>query len=104
MGFQPADVLPLAHAVLKMPGVSGVWMAVAPDDRGCAMWVAVEGLDDDGYRARMAVRDAVESFLQEHGFDMKFSRFVFDYHVVIEQPELGELQIPPGALKVEAAA
>ena len=68
------------------------------------MWVAVRGLDDAGYEARLAVREAVEGFLHRHDFDMKLSRFVFDYHVVIEQPELGELQIPPGALRVEAAA
>lgn len=67
------------------------------------MWVAVERLDEDGHNRRLAVRKKVETFIAEHLVDMKLSGFMFDYHVTVDEPAFGALQIPRAAIRIGSA-
>ena len=103
MGFQTADVRPFAKSLLATPGVTGVWVVPAPDDRGCLMLIAVAGLDDKGYANRMNIRDRVEEYLDQRREEMGMSGFVFDYRLTVDEPELGPLHVPASAVAITAA-
>jgi hypothetical protein len=102
MGFQPADVVAFARDILSHNAVTGVWLLQGSDYRSVAMYIAVKGLDDEGYRQRFEVRELVEAFIDEHQAVMQVSDFLFDYHVFIDEPDLGPLQIPEAAVPVAA--
>jgi len=102
MGFQSADTFDFARGLMKRDGVTGVWI-LAPDDRHATLWIAVQGFDDQAYERRLQVRDVVEDFLSQHQGAMQASAFVFDYYVVVDEPGLGDAQIPAGALSLAAA-
>jgi hypothetical protein len=104
MGFQLADVGSFAREIAERPGVTGGWILPAPEDRGCMVWVAVKGLDDQGYKWRMEVRNAVESYIDNHRVDMRLSGFLFDYRLIVDEEALGPPQIPAGAIDVTVAA
>jgi hypothetical protein len=99
MGFQTADVQPLAEDIVTLPGVSGVWILPGPEDRSSTMWVAVEGLDEKGHTRRMKVRDTIEQFITARQVEMGLSGYLFDYHVTVDEPALGPLQVPKAALR-----
>lgn len=103
MGFQTADIKPLAEKVATLAGVSGVWLLPGSDDRSCTMWVGVKGLDEQGHSHRMVVRDLVEGFIAERQVEMSLSGFMFDFHVSVDEPDFGALQIPRAAIRIASA-
>jgi hypothetical protein len=101
MGFQSADLVELGRALLRFDGVSGVWL-LRPSDQDAVMWVEVNGFDQAAHQNRIAVRSRIETFIAEAAGDMKLSGFVFDYFVLVADDELGESQIPSGAIRIAA--
>lgn len=102
MGFQTADVQPLAEDVATVPGVTGVWILPGSEDRSSTMWVAVRGFDEEGYVQRMKVREVIEDFISQRQVEMGLSGYLFDYHVTIDEPALGPMQVPRAALRIAA--
>lgn len=102
MGFQAADIKPLAKQLAGTDGVTGVWLLNSFDSRTCIMWVAVAGFDESAHNLRSEIYESVENFIRDHSEDMKVSGLVFDYHVLVDAPGLGEPQIPSGAVPIAA--
>lgn len=102
MGFQAADIKPLAKELAGTDGVTGVWLLNSFDSRTCIMWVAVAGFDEPAHYLRSQIYDDVETFIKNNSEDMKVSGLVFDYHVLVDAPGLGEPQIPSGAVPIAA--
>lgn len=100
MGFQLSDIETLAHDLSADQIVTGVWVQRASDERSATLYASVDGFDDEGYENRLRVRRQVEGFIANRLADMRFSGFVFDYHVFIDDEELGIPQIPEGAVTV----
>ena len=96
MGFQASDLAAFASSLSRMPGVVGVWL-LAPAESEATMWAVVSGFDAQAHNRRLEIRERVEKFLGEHQDAMIEGAFAFDYHVLVDHPELGEVQIPAGA-------
>jgi hypothetical protein len=96
VGFQASDFHDLASGLGTFPGVTGVWI-LAPTERQAMMWVAIQGFDAEAHQRRLDVRQHVERFVQEHLLEIRQTGFLFDYHVLVDHPDVGDLHIPAGA-------
>lgn len=96
MGFQASDLASFSSSLTSTPGVVGVWL-FAPDEHQATMWIVVSGFDAEAHSRRLEVRERVEHFLGDNYEAMTEGGFAFDYHVLVDHPELGPVQIPAGA-------
>ena len=102
MGFQAADIKPLAKQLAGLDRVTGVWLLNSADDKTCIMWVTVAGFDAAAHDLRVQVYETCEAFIRDNVEDMRVSGLVFDYHVLADEPGLGSPQIPSGAVPIAA--
>lgn len=102
MGFQSADVKEFARNLLCLEGVTGVW-TLTPTEREAFLWITVEGFDEIAVLHRRGVYERAETFYDEHR-DQMGDDFTFDYHVLVDDPELGDPHIPSTAERLEEAA
>jgi hypothetical protein len=101
MGFQSSDLRTFTPHLYELPGVTDVW-ALAASEHDATVWIVVHGFDQEAHANRIRVRQEVERFLSKHREDMKESGFVYDYHVLVGDEEVGDPQIPVGARRVAA--
>jgi hypothetical protein len=102
MGFQAADIVDFGRGLLGMPGVTGAWYLPAGDGMTATLYVLVEGFNPEGFRRRLAVREAIEDFVEAHDTSMRDSGFGFIYEVGIDDDALGSPQVPDGAEPIAA--
>jgi hypothetical protein len=100
VGFQTADLIEFGRSLHAFSGVTQVWFLAPYADRSAAMWVLVKGFDADAFQSRLAVSEAIERFIQDHG--VTDSEYAFTYYVVIDEDGLGSPQIPAGAEPIAA--
>jgi hypothetical protein len=101
-GFRTEQVAELAKTIVPLAGVTHVWMLPASDGGGAALWISVRGLDADGHEHRLAVRRHIEEFMRTHDGEMRDSEYILDYYLLVDEPELGTLQVPSGAEAIAA--
>src|ERR1051326_3763068 len=92
MGFQAADIVEFGRSLLRMPGVTNVWHLPALEGSETTLGVLVRGFDQEAFERRLAVREAIEEFIQTHGSDMRDSGFTFVYEVAVDDDDLGAVQ------------
>jgi hypothetical protein len=94
MGFQTSDLRTICQKLLLFSGVSGVWLLGGPTDRDGIIYVTVRGFDAEAHANRLAVISEIEHYLADHRASMDEARFIFDYAVLVDDPELGDPHIP----------
>jgi hypothetical protein len=102
MGFRSSEISSFATSLLELEGVTGVWI-LTPNEREAYLWVTVEGFDEPAVLHRRGVYDRVEAFYDEHR-DQMSADFAFDYHVLVDDPDLDEPHVPSTARRVKEAA
>lgn len=102
MGFQSSDVSSFARSLFELEGVTGVW-ALTPNEHEAYLWITVEGFDEPAVLHRRGVYERLERFYDDHR-DQMGDEFSFDYHVLVDDPDLGEPHIPSTARRLEKAA
>lgn len=102
MGFQASDVVEFGRSLLNLSGVSEVWYLPAMADPNATLYVLVRGFNAEAFERRLAVREAIEGFIEEHDATMREAGFSFVYEVAVDDDDLGSPQIPDGAEQIAA--
>jgi hypothetical protein len=104
MGFQTGDLRGICSDLVKMPLVTGVYLAGRPgrDDEG-TIYVTVKGWGEASHEARLNVTRKLAEYRAGHRKDMEYSAFVFNYHVMVEDESMAEPYIPERAERFHAA-
>ena len=100
MGLQARDVVSFGRSLLDLRGVTGVW-ALAPSQREAVLWVTVRGFDEQGALDRAGVYNVIERYIDDHRGQMP-NDLMLDYFVLVDDEDLGEVQIPASAQPVAA--